>query len=126
MYEEFLGYLTWVFHLDNFLALSLMTLITIVGLVIVLVLVLVLVVVPTYLVLKFLILTPLGWVVLIFIVWMYGFENNPRPGYGVDASFVKMCARTKSCNKTLHARDKITELQTEKVRPSKNITPVQE
>ncbi len=126
MFDFLTIYWSWLMSFDSILLTMFMLFVSAIGVIIALGMIVTLIVVPIFLILKFLLLTPLGWIFLAFMVWMFMFENKERADYGVDQSFVRMCSRTPGCAPLLHARDNLTVNQMDVVQPSNRLTPVQE
>ena len=126
MFDFLTFYWTWLMSFDSVLLTMLMMFVSAIGVLIAAGMLLTLILVPLFMVLKFFILTPIGWVLVGLLLWGYYFQHKDRTSYGLDPSFLENCAGSQSCAQLLQARDNLTLDQLDKVTPSDRITAVQE
>ena len=119
------SYFQWLASFDLWLA-GLLMLLSSIGLIILVAMGTFTVLAAIVFVVKVAFFTPIGWILIAFAVWFFHFQNDERPGYGVDSSFVSSCSRVPSCIDALHARDKVPANKLDAVQPTGRLQPVTE
>lgn len=119
------SYFQWLASFDLWLA-GLLMLLSSIGLIILVAMGTFTVLAAIVFVVKVAFFTPIGWILIAFAVWFFHFQNDERPGYGVDSSFVSSCSRVPSCIDALHARDKVPADKLDTVQLTGRIRPVTE